>query len=103
VLKISRGYYSESEICTIYRNADKNQDKIKLLQELTLLKESEIIRILKKNGYEIEKPNKEKLLHFYNKGLSDARIARYLNVSESTIRNWRLKLGLPSNTRKRAE
>lgn len=102
MLKISRGYYSESEICTFYRNADKNQDKIKLLQELTLLRENEIIRILKKNGCEIEKPNKEKFLHFYNKNLSDARIARYLNVSESTIRNWRVKLELPKNL-KRAE
>ena len=67
-----------------------------------MLKENEIIRILKKNGCEIEKPNKEKFLHFYNKGLSDARIARYLNVSESTIRNWRAKLELPKNL-KRAE
>ncbi len=66
-----------------------------------MLRENEIIRILKKNGCEIEKPNKEKFLHFYNKNLSDARIAFYLNVSESTIRNWRLKLGLPNNIRKK--
>lgn len=100
MLRILRGYYSESEICTFYRNADKRQDRIKLLQELTLLRESEIIIILKKNGCEIEKPNKEKFLHFYKKGLSDARIALYLNVSESTIRNWRVKFELPKNLKK---
>lgn len=100
MLRILRGYYSESEICAFYRNADKRQDRIKLLQELTLLRESEIIIILKKNGCEIEKPNKEKFLHFYNKGLSDARIALYLNVSESTIRNWRVKFELPKNLKK---
>lgn len=100
MLKISRGFYSENEICSFYKNADKKQDRIKLLQELTLLREEEIIRILKKRGCEIEKPNKEKFLHFYNKGLSDARIALYLNVSESTIKNWRVKFELPKNLKK---
>lgn len=46
--------YTEKEICGFYRNADKSQDRIKLLQELTLLGEKEIIRILKKNDCELE-------------------------------------------------
>lgn len=85
----------------IYKNADERQDKIKLLQELTLLTENEIKGILKKNGYKVEKLNKEKFLHFYNQGHSDARIARWLCVSESTIRYWRQKYGLPTNYRKK--
>lgn len=92
--------YTEKEICGFYRNADKSQDRIKLLQELTLLGEKEIIRILKKNDCELEKPNKERLLHFYNQGYSDARIALYMSVSESTIRNWRIKYNLPNVDRK---
>jgi predicted transcriptional regulator len=41
------------------------------------------------------KVNLEKLLELYKMGLSDYRIGKILNVTHWTVRQWRLKLGLP--------
>jgi predicted transcriptional regulator len=41
------------------------------------------------------KVNPEKLLELYNMGLSDYMIGKILGVTHWTVRQWRLKLGLP--------
>lgn len=98
--------YTEEELCTIYRSADKNQDRIKLLQDLTLYSKDKLVNILNKHGYEVEfqKKNtarkniqKEKIIHFHSLGKTDVEIARYMNVSASAVGYWRDKLGLGCN------
>ncbi len=105
--------YSEREICNFYKNADLWQDRIKLIQELTLLDKEKIIDILKMNGIEVSeyKPDrshnriltKEIFMEHYNNGLCDSNIAKVVGVSESTVRYWRLKFRLPTNYRKKAD
>lgn len=95
--------YNVDEICTLYRNADKNINKLKLLQELTLLKRSELIKILERNGYKInnkasrKKYSREELLNYYNQGLNDTEISRAMGCSESTVNGWRQENGLENN------
>lgn len=105
MLKISE-QYTEQEICSFYRNAEENQDKIKLLQELTLLSKEKILNILNKNNYEHEflpknyskkTCNKEKFLYFYNKRLSDEELSKYLGIAIATVKWWRHKLNLSEN------
>lgn len=98
--------YTEEEICTIYRNADTNQSRIKLLQDLTLYSRDKLVKILQKHGYEVEAPKKktirknirkEKLIHFHSLGLTDVEIGRYMEIAPSTVKYWRDKLGLDCN------
>lgn len=112
-MKISRGYYSEKEICDIYKKAHANQNRIRLLQELTLLNKSTIIEILKKNGYEILPSDMSKtlkkemveeiFLEMYYDGKSDFNIATRLGVSEMTIGNLRRALKLKANRGKKVK
>lgn len=98
--------YTEQEICSFYRNACENLDKIQLLQELTLLSKDKILSILNKNNYEHKSLpksyskkncNKEKFMYFYNKGLSDEELTRYLGIAIATVKWWRHKLNLSEN------
>jgi hypothetical protein len=98
--------YTEEEICTIYRSAHKDQDRIQLLQDLTLYSKDKLIKILIKHGYEVDKYRKnaikkkirtEKLIHFHSLGMSDVEIGRYLGVVASSVKYWRDKLGLETN------
>ncbi len=97
--------YTEKEICEFYRKAYDGQDKLSLLEELTLLDRKKIIDILKKNGIHVETNRnsaaKERFLELYNQGLNDRQIARELGKSEGTINTWRSTLGLESNHKKR--
>jgi hypothetical protein len=112
VLKISRLLYSEEEICGMYKKADVNLNRIKLLQELTLFSKEKIIKILQDNGCELEAPakvnnkhkkelTKDKFLEYYKQNLSDYKISLKIGLSEGAIRYWRIKYGLPSNCRKK--
>jgi DNA-binding NarL/FixJ family response regulator len=92
--------YSEEEICSIYRKAKDGQDKIQLIHELTLKTKKEIIMILEKNGFEVEKRKpkrlrEEKFLELYNLGINDRKISQKLHIPESTVRRVRNKLNLP--------
>ena len=108
--KIS-SYYSEKEIVGIFKRADTNQNRIKLIQELTLLGKSRIIDILKRNGCEIlpSEMNKtirkelmqEVFIEMYYDGKSDFAIALKLGVSETTIGNLRRALKLAPNRGKK--
>jgi DNA-binding transcriptional MerR regulator len=109
VLKI---LYSEEEICGMYKKADVNLNRIKLLQELTLFSKEKIVKILQNHGCELEAPvkpdnkpkktlTKDKFMEYYKQNLSDYKISLKVGLSEGTIRYWRNKYGLPPNCRKK--
>lgn len=95
----------------MFKRADVNQNRIKLIQELTLLDKSRIINILKGNGCEIlpSEMNKtirkelmqEVFIEMYYDGKSDFAIALKLGVSEATIGNLRRVLKLAPNRGKK--
>lgn len=104
--------YTEYEICKIFRNADENKDRIKLLNELTCIKEKDIIEILIRNNYSLTskeaKANRKvagplkslievDFIRLYNEGLNDKQISERLPVSQSTIQRLRNELGYKPN------
>lgn len=104
--------YTEYEMCKIFRNADENQDRIKLLNELTCIKEKDIIEILNRNNCRLTikeiKINRkvagplkslieEDFIRLYNEGLNDKQISERLPVSQSTIQRLRNELGYKPN------
>ena len=113
MLKILKEYYSEEEVVRIFKNAHLNQNRIKLIQELTLLSKSQIIEILKKHGCKIlpselsktlrKELMEEVFLEMYYDGKSDFAISKKLDVSATTITNLRRSMDLPPNRGKKVE
>ena len=97
----------------MFNNAHVNQNRIRLIQELTLLSKSRIVDILNKHGCEIlpsdmSKTSKREMieeifLEMYYDGKSDFNIATRLGVSEMTIGNLRRKLRLKANRGKKVK
>jgi len=106
--------YTDDEICLMFKNADTNLNKMKLMQELTMLDKKEIIKILEKYGYKLTgyaKTNnkckkiftREEFTTLYKLGLSDSKMGKRTGLSESVIRHWRMSFDLLPNCRKRAD
>lgn len=94
----------------MYKNADEQLDRVKLLSELSNQPKSYIIKLLKGHGIKVENESKRarnkkktaKFLGLYEKGLSDMKIALEVGVSASTIFNWRKANNLPRNKKSRS-
>lgn len=86
----------EYEVCTRFKNADLNQDRVRLIQDLTLLSKNKVIQILIDNGYKVLPREQDRelqrietkrvFLELYNSGKSIPEIALKLGVSEGTAR-----------------
>lgn len=98
----------EIVICGLYRTARYHRQQIKILTELTLLSEADIVAILLKNGFTLPQPKKTvksnstrviwtdelttALIEQYLKGKKPIEIAKELGISNEKIRNKLVKL-----------
>ena len=113
MIKISREFYSEEEVVRMFKNAHIKQNRIMLIQELTLLKKSRVVDILNKHGCELlptdltreakKEVMEEILLEMYYNGRSDFAIAKRLGVSETTANSLRRNMGLKPNGGKKVK
>ena len=102
--------YTESEICSLYRQAKNKKSQIEILTQLTGVNKLAIENILKKGGYLMAEkkpkavidstvPNAGKIIELHAKGLSQKQIAKEVGVAQSTMHYYFKKLDLVSNFR----
>lgn len=97
-------FMSDAEIATHFRQAANKQKDLKILAELNSCQVIEIKAALAREGIVLE--NRQKKLDgvaarkLYEQGCNDRKIATELNVSPSTVTNWRLRNALPSVRKK---
>ena len=102
--------YTESEICSLYRQAKNKKSQIEILTQLTGVNKLAIENILKKGGYlmaekkpkimkDIVIPNSEKIKELHAQGLTQKEIAKEVGVAQSTVHYYFKKLELEPNYR----
>ena len=87
--------YTESEICSLYRQAKNKKSQINILTQLTGVQKFEIEKILEKGGYLVA--DLEKLKRLHADGLSGEEIGQEIGITSSTVFYHMKKLGLKPN------
>lgn len=98
-------FMSDAEIASHFRQAADKRKDLRILADLNSCHVTEIKAALAREGITMESQQNKldgvAARKLYNQGHKDSEIAAALNVSPSTVANWRLRNGLSSSRDKR--